>query len=706
MPLTSPYGEVFGFIGLVCLRKIGYYRRDYWGFYFVVRMRNFLEKSIFGGALLTFFVPWLVPYHTYIFPFIVPKVLWFRSLAIIMIVVYGLLLALNYQRYKVRLTPITGAVLVYLASLVLSTFTSVDWYRSFWDGHERMLGVFTLLHYIGFYFALTHVGFDKAKWQWLLRWFMAAATVVMIVGVGQKINPMLLLNNGSVRVAGTLGNSIYLGGYGLFLIFLSALAGWRERERLWRFYAVITGLFGVAGLLFSGTRGTLVGLAAGLVVSAVTLFITSPRGSLVRKWVGGAAAAGVVLVVLLYAFRTTAFVTNIPAVGVLVNTSVSSATAGTRIMSWQIAIEAWQEKPVLGWGVNNFFYAFNQHYRPEFLRYGWGETWFDNAHNIIMNTLATQGIIGVTAFLGIFGAAAWMLIGAYRAKRLELPMLVFGLGFLTAHLVQATFVFENPTSSLYFFFTLAMLNQVAMPPNTAKQVADKPIGSGLLVAAGVVAVLMVYSTNVRVANGNKLALKALQSLYSNPAQALDYYNKALASGSPHTDDIRADFARVVDQLIPQYSQAKRQDIALTLFKSSYEALKQNRAMHPYDIRNQLNIAQLAIVGSRLDNKPSYLLEAQEALEDALTKSPRRQQVQFLLAAIYSQIGQRDQAIAVLEQAWQGDKTIEGAWWRLALAYHENGNTAKAKALFAEADNAGIVFGGEGQQVRALVNPAK
>ncbi len=669
-------------------------------------MRNFLEKSVFGAAIVTFLVPWIVSYQTYIFPFVVPKVLWFRTIAVLMLATYGLLLGLNYQRYKVRLTPITIAVLVYLVSLLLSTFTSVDWYRSFWDGHERMLGVFTLTHYIAFYFVLTHVGFDKAKWEWLLRCFMAAATVVMVVGVGQKINPTLLLNNGSQRVAGTLGNSIYLGGYGLFLIFLSVFAGWRERERAWRMYAITTGLFGVAGLLFSGTRGTLVGLAAGLIVSAITLVVTSSRGSQIRKWVGGAAIAGVAVVALLYAFRTTSFVRNIPAVGVLVNTSVSSATAGTRIMSWQIAIEAWQEKPVFGWGVNNFFYAFNEYYRPEFLRYGWGETWFDNAHNIIMNTLATQGAIGVVAFLGIFGAAGWMLIGAYRAKRIDLPVLVFGLGFLTAHLVQATFVFENPTSMLYLFFTLAMLNQLAMQPQTVKLGSDKQVGTGLLVTAGIVAALVIYTTNIRVANGNKLTLKALQSLYSNPVLALDYYNQALLSKSPHVDDIRADFARVVDQLIPQYKQAKRQDIALTLFKPAYEGLKQNRLMHPYDIRNQLNIAQLALVGSQLENKPSYLLEAQEALEDALTKSPRRQQVQFLLAAIYSQTGQRDKSVAILTQAWEADKTIEAAWWRLALAYHENGDTAKAKALYADADKSGITFGVEGEQVRAIINGTK
>ena len=173
-------------------------------------------------------------------------------------------------------------------------------------------------------------------------------------------------------------------------------------------------------------------------------------------------------------------------------------------------------------------------------------------------------------------------------------------------------------------------------------------------------------------------------------------------GSPHVDDIRADFARVVDQLLPQYIQAKRQDLALLMFPVAYDGLKQNRALHPYDIRNQINIAQLAMTGAQLENKPSYLVEAQEALEDALAKSPRRQQVQFLLAAVYSQTGQSAQAVTILEQAWQADKRIESAWWRLALAYYDNGQKDKAKALFVDFDKLGLKLSPEGAQVRTMV----
>ena len=109
---------------------------------------------------------------------------------------------------------------------------------------------------------------------------------------------------------------------------------------------------------------------------------------------------------------------------------------------------------------------------------------------------------------------------------------------------------------------------------------------------------------------------------------------------------------------------------------------------------------------KLENKPGYLLEAQAILEDALKKSPRRQQIQYLLAGLYSQIGQREQAVQVLLDAWNANKKIEGNWWRLGMAYYDNGQIKEAKALFVEFDKTGIKPSSEGIQIRTLVDEAK
>ena len=186
-------------------------------------MQKYLEKATKLIIYLTFFVPLIVIPSSYIFPFIVPKIVWFRSLVTILLGLYILLLALNWQRYKPKFTILNLALGLFFLSFALSSFFGVDAYHSFWDNHERMLGLFTIIHYVIYYFIVTAVFTGWVDWKWALRVFLLAGSVVMFIGLLQVSNPYLLFNNGADRVASTVGNFIYMGGYGLFLSFAAFL---------------------------------------------------------------------------------------------------------------------------------------------------------------------------------------------------------------------------------------------------------------------------------------------------------------------------------------------------------------------------------------------------------------------------------------------------------------------------------------------------
>ena len=421
-----------------------------------MQRKLFLFTSIIIG--LTFFVPLVMRSSSFIFPFIVPKIVVFRSLALLLAGAYTVLLATNWEKFRMRFTPITGAILLFFASFTISTFVGVDWYHSLWDNHERMLGLFTILHYVLYYLVVTSVVQEWKDWRWLLRTFLLAGSIVMVIGVLQRFKPDLLLNQSGSRVASTLGNPIYVGGYGLFLAFLGWLTFMKEQLRGWKIFAGAAGLLGFLGIFLSGTRGSMLGLLSGMfVLGAVYLFMMRGHREM-RRMLVGLMGGFIVLLGVLFAFRQTPFVSQIPALGGLLN-SFSGAAGGTASAFYGvgIAVEAWQERPVFGWGPNNYYYAFNKYYRPEFLEHGWGETWFDNAHNIIMNTLAVQGAFGLLTYLAMFGTVVFMLYRGYR-RGLDHHIVAVGVAFLAAHLAQNVFVFENPTSYLYFFFFLAFLN--------------------------------------------------------------------------------------------------------------------------------------------------------------------------------------------------------------------------------------------------------
>lgn len=656
-----------------------------------------LLKGVIG---LTFFVPLLVMPGSFIFPFIVPKVIVFRTLVLLLIGLYLPLLISDWQRYRPRATPLTVAIGLFWVSLIISTFAGVDWYRSFWDNHERMLGLFTITHYLLYYLVITSIVKTWPEWRMLLRLFLVAGMLVMAVGFAQKLNPDLLLNQGSNRVISTLGNPIYYGGYAVFLLFTAVLLFWKEEARAWRIIALGEAGAAFFGIFFSGTRGSFLGLAAGIGV-VVFSYLLSLRGAehrRVRSILAGLIVLGVVTGGTAWAFRATPLVKQIPLVGDIVNVSISAGSASTRIMAWQIALKAWQDKPIFGWGPNNFYHAFNQYYRPEFLEHGYGETWFDNAHNIIINTLAVQGVVGVVVYLGLFFVAIGALWQAYQRGVVDAHILSIASGFLVAHLVQNVFVFENPTSYLFFFFFLAFVNAMSqgeVPLASAQK--TRRISGGVATMVGLVILLLIYSTNVNSSRANTATLEVIRAL-GQGRPALELYTQALAIPSPHIDDIRNDLARAVSQVIPQYEEAKRTREAVELFDLAYDGLEKNQQLHPFDVRVYMQQSQLAQQGAALKKDTDLLTKAEVLLEQALQLSPKRQQIQFLLAAMKTRVGKYTEAVSLLQSAIQNDPKVDESWWRLALLYREVGQKDKAKELIGEAEKQGVHFSSEGERV--------
>ena len=668
-------------------------------------MRQNIEKFAKIVFYLTFFVPLLVLPSSFIFPFIVPKILMFRSLVLIMLGCYGLLLYINWQEYKPKFTPLNLALALFFLSFTLSTFFGTDPYHSFWDNHERMLGLFTIAHYVLYYFIGTSIFKTWTEWRLLFQIFLFAGSIVMLICLLQISDPNFLLNQGSNRTASTLGNSIYVSGYGLFIIFASALLFAREKSRNWKIMYTIAALSGLLGLIFGGSRGSLLGFAAGVGVALVAYTIVLKEYKKTRIALGGVVLLGILLVAFLYSFRQSAFVANVPGVQRIFNTTLQEVKTSPRMIAWTIAYESWKERPIFGWGPNNFFYAFNKYYNPRSLEFGYGETWFDNAHNIIMNTLCVQGMFGLLIYLSIFGLGIYSLTISYRKNGLNKHVFVFGMAFLIAHLVQNVTVFENPTSYLYFMVWLAFLNKMIVNQQTASEEKgketirpDKNVGWGTIGAVAFAIFILIFVTDIQPARANMITLDALRSISSNPVTGIGKARDALAFNSPHIDDIRSDLARTGAQILGSYYQQLGKDRANAIMGVIYPALQKNLILHPLDIRNQVTLAQLDQISAMINNDIRYIASADKILEDALTHSTRRQQILFSLASLKLQLGKPADAIKLLEQGISDDANISESYWRLAYAYQSMGDNKKAREIIALAKKNNIVFDASGQQV--------
>ncbi|PIT87934.1 MAG: hypothetical protein COU31_00415 [Candidatus Magasanikbacteria bacterium CG10_big_fil_rev_8_21_14_0_10_40_10] len=662
-----------------------------------------------------FFVPLIVLADSFIFPFIVPKIVVFRSVVEIMLGGYVILLLLDWRRYRPQLSVFNVILGIFLLSFVISTFAGVDWYHSFWDNHERMLGLFTILHYAILYLVATSVFGNWKEWRLALRIFLIAGSLVMMVGIAQVFDPYLLLNQGGNRVASTLGNPIYVGGYGLFLFFASILLLMREKYGWWAWLEVLMGLLGLLGMFFSGTRGVMLGLLVGLVSMLVMYIFVLKDKPKIKRSLYAVLFLILILLTLIYSFRHTKFINQLPAVGRAINTSWSDVKATPRWLAWQIAITSAKERPVFGWGPNNFFYAFNKYYNPKSLEYGIGETWFDNSHNIILNTLTVQGMFGLLAYLAIFAMGGYWVLLSYKKDGLNRNLAVVGVSFLIAHLISNITVFENPTSYLYFVFWLAFLNQQiarrksnilmagenkksgqpAMLEETSSNLTMINFISGAIL---IMVLASIYFFNIRVAQANNNTLQAIRMIGTSNISSTDYMKKALEVPSPHIDDIRADIARQISIGFNTLYQNLGQSRAEEILDLSYLHLKLNSELHPLDIRNQMTLSQLARIKAVLNQDANEMLKAEYYLKDALQKSPKRQQIMFSLATIEESMGKNDEAEVLYKQAIDENKNIAESYWRLAYFYGHTGHLDKARQTVDLAKTNGVIFNANDQSI--------
>ena len=101
-----------------------------------------------------------------------------------------------------------------------------------------------------------------------------------------------------------------------------------------------------------------------------------------------------------------------------------------------MAIKGFKERPILGWGQENFNIVFNKHYNPLMDQ----EQWFDRTHNIILDWLIAAGILGALSYLSLFVAVLVLIWRRGTFTFVEKSILT---GLFAAYFFHNMFVFDN-----------------------------------------------------------------------------------------------------------------------------------------------------------------------------------------------------------------------------------------------------------------------
>lgn len=329
---------------------------------------------------------------------------------------------------KIVKRPLFIAVSVFVLVFLLASIFAYDPNGAFWSNYERGEGGFQMIHYYLFFVLLVFLFERKEEWRVFFQMFLLAATLMILYGVfaqlgwadnfispyqGGAVPPGLWQKLVATRFQGSLGNPAYVAPYLLFSIFY-ALYLWvtSKFSNKWIPGAIYSGLslFFLFFFILSKTRGAFVGLAVGIIVFLIYIGIRIRRLRILM-----AAIVGVLIVTGLLAVRysRTPFIQNLPG-GRLVELSLSGDSAQTRLWTWGSAWKGFKERPILGWGPENFSAVFDKYFDPRHFVPGKStETWFDRAHSVYFDYLVETGPLGILSYLSIF---AVMIVGFLKSS--------------------------------------------------------------------------------------------------------------------------------------------------------------------------------------------------------------------------------------------------------------------------------------------------
>ncbi len=340
-----------------------------------------------------------------------------------------------------------------------------------------------------------------------------------------------------------------------------------------------------------------------------------------------------------------------------------------------MAVEGFKERPVLGWGQENFNYVFNTNYDPRM--YG-HEQWFDRAHNVFLDWLIAGGVLGLISYLSLYASGVFLLWRRSTDVSFVEKALLTGLG--TAYFVHSLFVFDNVISYILFVSMLAFIHfrSTRLVHPVASKAKDVDDSSSHVVGATILVALCftIYFVNGKTHAAGTSLLDGLRHVTVEPMQpeaALASFEKSLSyDGVGRTEALE----RVIEAAQKVNASGVSLETRQKFYDLGHRTLSIQLERTPGDARYELFAGIFYSAFGQNDEAEKHFLEAQRL-------SPRKQTILFALGGLYLNTREYDKALAVFKGAFELETSHRDAGNYYAIALIYAGREAEAKAFLME-----------------------
>ena len=597
-------------------------------------------------------------------------------------------------------------LLLFLLSQILSTFFSIDRHTSIWGYYSRSNGgLLSILSYLILYWAYVS-NIDKEDLKLHVKALIFSSVMISLYAIfehfGRSFSCILIKEEFTTncwvqdvqnRVFATLGQPNWLAAW---LVAIAPLA-WATGNL--KFNLPTSGAI-FAALLFTKSRSGLLAFAG---TFGIFWFF-----NLLRRRNPKVLVLHASLLILLASFFGTPWTNNYgedfvnafklkpsdegsqqppqPSSGTVLETGGTESFSIRQIV-WKGAIDIWRAYPILGSGVETFAYSYYQ-YRP--LEHNQTSEWdflYNKAHNEYLNYLSTTGVLGLGSYLLIIIVfAVWstkklmsndlwgMEKSHYSYSMLHASLLAGYAGILITNYAGFSVV---PVATLFYLFpAMAMVaasdgvSAIPIAKHSSRKQTYMLVILLLVTSYALLKVINIWRADLYYAAGDRLTRRGLPHLAIEPlSNAIElrgdeplYYNKFATS----VTDIAV-------TLFEENEATKAADIAEDADKLQTKAL----SISPRNIQivkeAYNNYSSLSAVDSK------YLQKSHDLVEYLAELAPTDPKSQHMLGLSLTRIGQKEQAILVLEKSRDMRPDFPDPRYVLSSLYSAQGDKEKAKA---------------------------
>ncbi len=426
---------------------------------------NHLLKTLRVLLISTPFLFTLVYIPGFTFPGSFPKAI-FLYIAVSIILVVWLINIYRSGVVVFKKNWINIAVFGYILALFIGGVASGHFEESFFGAISRMTGIVTTLYISGWYLIASSV-LKPRDWTYVFRALLFGGAILAVISFF-GINGFGLKAFSFLEQGGSLfSNNTFSGMYYVFAFFFGAVLFTKEKSLKWQIsYALAMLVILINPDIFNFQIWQNMGMLKELFSHPLLVLGTARASSAVM-------GLGIILTLILYVIHRIRISVVVKSVLfsfiVLVLTGVSLWFVGSTIAqkgfgadffasqndvhrptAWKQVAGGFSNRPLLGYGLNNVEYVFQDTLGPEipFIK---GDKWFDKAHNIWLDLALETGILGILSVIILFILACWYSFKHYRDTRdFSVPLVLL---LLVLHLIQIQTSF-NIVTSLFMIFIL------------------------------------------------------------------------------------------------------------------------------------------------------------------------------------------------------------------------------------------------------------